>query len=212
MFTAAARPEEVVERDGDHHHRHRPLGRGRAGAGGEHASLGGQAAEGHGELLLLLLLLPALCVAVTAEGGRRERRRGGCGEVRCGAEVVRAVHAPPTEVAAVLLGADRGCKQTSGGRRLEVFAQHQRCPDTPTEQQSSHDRDGRAAGRHSLHLRGPAEGCGRPQSCALPTPTKHVAVIDTGVALTRVIVTMKGRAGSGPPSALTHKATLSMPT
>lgn len=72
---------------------------------------------------------------------RREERRG---EGDCGGGDMVWWEQPPTAVAATaVLGADRGGEQTSGGRRLEVLAEHQRCrwasPGTPTQHKTIRD-------------------------------------------------------------------------
>lgn len=138
---------------------------------------------------------------------------------------------PTAVVATAVLGADRGGEQTSGGRRLEVLAEHQRCrwasPGTPTQQDDTIREETTRSARRvraveeialshyriASHLRCPAGGWQWPPSCALPTPAVHLTSLghrhgsrpDTGRG-GEGNFTMKGETGSGRPSALTHKA------
>jgi hypothetical protein len=125
---------------------------------------------------------------------RREERRGEEREivVWCGViwgDMVWWEQPPTAVVATAVLGADRGGEQTSGGRRLEVLAEHQRCrwasPGTPTQQDDTierrrhgqpdeSERSRQSHYRIASHLRCPAGGWQWPPSCALPTPAMHL--------------------------------------
>ena len=121
---------------------------------------------------------------------RREKRRG---EGDCGGGDMVWWKQPPTAVAATaILGADRGGEKTSGGRRLEVLAEHQRCrwasPGTPIQQDDTIREETTRSARRvraveeialshyriASHLRCPAGGWQWPPSCALPTPAMYL--------------------------------------